>query len=260
MVSQNNYEITHILRRCNLDDANFIIDQIDSYVNFSDDSGLKEKRDMWNGNGIMPFGLAHKLETEIRYLGSNDIAYLRRKMWGYEPAGISFHEIIDDVSEACKIKIKSVGSIEYKLENFTLAMIDKKIKEMSPEEQHKIYEQCSGNIDDKFENIAQERFAKYGKTYSPLLLLMLGSEGAASAIIQELVVFIIGSFIGKKAASELIQKMLSDSPFLSLFGPIFMAGVTGWTIIDLSGPAMRKLIPILLWLGVVSLRDGLEEG
>lgn len=254
----SNYEITGILRRCSLDDTNFIIDQIDSYINFSDDSGLKELRTSWGGNGIMPLSLAHKLETEIRYLGSNDIAYLRRRMFGYEPAGVSMNEIIDDVSKSNKIKIKQVGSIEYKLEQFALAMADKKVNSMSVDEQQKLFESCKDTIDSNLHDKIIKDLKVRGSYYSPVLLGILGSK-LAPELIEGLIIGILANYMGKEAAKALLKETAKRMPFLAALGPIFIAGITGWTIIDIAGPANRKLVPILLWLGVVSLRNGLEE-
>lgn len=40
----------------------------------ADGDGLKELLESWEGEGPMPRVLNHKIEKEIRYLGSNDVA------------------------------------------------------------------------------------------------------------------------------------------------------------------------------------------
>ena len=106
------YELTAILNRCTKDDAKFLIDTIDSYLNITDDKGLKELFASWEGDGPMPRVLNHKIETEIRYLGSNDFAYMTRKLRGYEPAGVSVDEIIDDLCKLLKLEISTAHTLD----------------------------------------------------------------------------------------------------------------------------------------------------
>lgn len=255
-MSSSYYELTQILQRCTLKDANFIINQIDSYFNFTDDSGLKKLRDEWDGRGTMPVSLAQKLEKEIRYLGSNDFAYLWRNMFSDGLAGVSVQEIIDDVSKEYKITIKA-GSIEGRLENFTLGMMDKRIKNMTEEEQHELLKACGGTIDKKIEESVKNKLKQYGINYSPLLLVIMGSS-SASVLVESVIIGILSSFIGVQAAKEMLKQFVGKSPILTTLGPWFIAGLTGWTLIDLAGAANRKLVPILLCLGMVCLRNGLE--
>ena len=127
------YELTELLQRCTHEDAEFIIANIDSYINFTDDKGLKEMLGQWT-TGIMPLLLAQKIEKELRYLGSSDVAYAARKLRGLDPAGVPVDEMLDDISKVLKIKLKRVGTLEGKFEALAKGVVEKTFFNKSPEE------------------------------------------------------------------------------------------------------------------------------
>lgn len=247
------YQMLSLLQKCEKDDVQFIIDTIDSYINFSDDAGLKEEFANW-GSGKMPIAFAKKLETEIRYVGSNDIAYARRKLFGYEPAGVDVSEIIDDIAEAQKIKLKPIASVEGKVEELLKKMIQKKWSELTTEQQKELLKQFikGKEFDGLWEKIKNNK-----DLIIPILIQVLGKE-LSIKIIQAMAVGILTQIIGKAAATALIATIAKRIPAQAL-GPIMWIGSTAWLAIDFTGPAMRKTLPIILMLGIVALKDGPED-
>jgi hypothetical protein len=70
------YEMGALLHRCEADDFAILITQLDSYVNVSADSELKELLTLYRNNGEVSgkSRLVELLEREIRYAGSSDLA------------------------------------------------------------------------------------------------------------------------------------------------------------------------------------------
>ncbi len=248
------YQLTEILSRCDKNDIDFFINTIDSYVNFSDDKGLKELNKMWDDkNQKLPIVLANKIETEIRYVGSNDAAYAYRKIKGEVPAGVKIEEMINDVCDAMKIKVKKIGTIESKLEMLCRAIVDKEIFSLNKEKQKELLK--SMNISDETVKVIINQLDNKKKMAIPILLAVLGKQTSIQ-IVQGIISAVISTFIGKQAAKTLIMNLSTKMPWLAALGPVFIGIVTGWTIIDFAGPATRKTIPLLLYLGLICLRDG----
>lgn len=255
------YEATQLLLKCDVDDFEKLISQIDSYVNLTSDKELRQllARYRMDSSASNKDRLAKALEREIRYVGSADIAYVARKLIkGEEPAGVSFREIIDDVSSKMKVKQKQIGSIEARLERLVRSVSEKTFLSMSPEQQRKLLDESGVGREQQDQFFA--KLAENTAALLPLLLSLLGPEVTAN-LMQGLAVIVISKLIGKEAAKKLIEELAKRFPWWSEWiGPIAWALSLSWLAFDLQGPAYRKTIPIMLYLGIVGLRDGPEDG
>lgn len=255
------YEITPLLLKCDANDFSVLISQIDSYVNFSSDSELKKllaayQTHATNGSKT---ALAKVVEREIRYIGSSDIAYAFRKIKGDDdPAGVSIHAVIDDVSKKLRVKQKLLGTPEAKVERLVKWSVEKTFFALKPEQQRELFEKAGvgkGQQDEFFEKIKNNK-----AHFLPLLLSLLGPEITAT-IVQGLAITAMAAFMGRKAAEELFKNLATRFPWWAEWlGPIVWGLSLGWLAIDLQGAANRKTIPVLLYLGIVGLRDGPEDG
>lgn len=248
------YELTSLLSRCTKEDAEFLLSLIRSSINFTDDKGLGILYERWQPGTKMPIELNHKIETEIRYLGSNDFAYMRRKKRGDVPAGVHIDEIIDDICKLMKIEIPIAATIEGRLEIFAANVVDDQFRQASPQRQRAMIDRMGFDefrrreILDKL-NTGKEKFL-------PILLPMLSAQRAPQ-ILQALIFSILSQFIGKETAKRLLVQVAQKIPVVgAALGPILLAGGAGWLIVDLAGPASRKTIPLMLYLGSLALRDG----
>lgn len=255
------YEITSLLLKCEATDFGVLISQIDSYVNFSSDGELKRLLAAFEKTSADPekLKLAQALEREIRYVGSSDVAYAFRKFIGEQvPAGVSIQEIIADVSKKLKIKQKLLGTPEAKVERLVKAVVEKTFFALTAEQQRELFEKAGvgkGQQDEFFEKIKNNK-----AHFLPLLLSVLGPEITAT-IVQGLAITTIAAFMGRKAAEELFKNLVARFPWWAEWlGPIVWGLSLGWLAVDLQGAANRKTIPVLLYLGIVALRDGPEEG
>jgi hypothetical protein len=201
------YQITDLLLKVKKEDAKFIFDTIYSSVNFTDDYGLKNAFSNWIDDDVMPTPLAEKVEKEIRYVASNDIAYLRRKLWGHEPAGVPFEEIISDVANILELKINNKGSIEDQL----IELTNKAGAQMLPFIPKEEREKMAPLREDERENI----------------LLNLSKKNK-DLLLPTIINFAVG--VNKMMFPKYYKQML--------YSPS-------------EGPAYRKTVPILIYLGAI---------
>ncbi|TAL57263.1 hypothetical protein [Pandoraea sp.] len=255
------YELNSLLMKCEADDFSFLIDRIESFTNLSSDTELNEALGSFKQGGrrSQKESLAKTLEREIRYLGSSDIAYAYRKLTSSEePAGVSIHEIIEDVSKKLKVRQKLIGGVEAKLERLVKFTVEKMFFELKPEQQREMFDKAGVGKDQQDEFF--DKIKKNKAYFLPILFSLLGPEITAT-IVQGLAVAAIAAFIGRKAAEELLKNLIARFPWWAEWlGPIVWGLSLGWLAIDLQGAANRKTIPVLLYLGIVGLRDGPEDG
>lgn len=255
------YQLTSLFSKCTTADFAMLISQIDSYVNLSADAELRGLLDDFEKqeSSAARSQLEKTLEREIRYLGSADVAYAYRKLTSNEePSGVSFDEIISDVSSKLKIKQKLVGSIESKVERIVKFTVEKLFFSMSPEEQRELFTKAGvgkGQQEDFFNRVKDNK-----AHFLPILLSILGPE-VTLVIVQGLAISALAAVIGRKAAEQLIKNLLARFPWWAEWlGPIVWGLSLSWLALDLQGSAYRKTIPIVIYLGIVGLRDGPEEG
>ena len=249
------YQIMEILQKCDHDDADFFINLINSYINFTDDKGLNELREVWQQNDLMPAVLAKKIEREIRYLGSNDIAYAYRKLRGIDPAGIDMNELIDDVSKAMKINRINIKDIKFKLEFFCKAIVDKTFNDLDTSKQIDILSRL--NISkDNIDSILYE-INNYRDRSSILVLLssILGKK-VTSNIFENFIAYIVNLFISNNQKNIFDLMMKKINPATTLISPLYLTSLAPVPLIsEILGPAYRKTIPLILYLGLICIRS-----
>ncbi len=201
--------------------------------------------------------LNHKIEREIRYLGSNDFAYMTRKMRGYEPAGVSVDEIIDDLSKLLKIQISNASTLEARIEIFSGSVIDKQFAKLPEERQREVLKNM--NFDKHHIDVILKRIIDNKELLLSVILPILGKT-IGPEVFQSIIISIIAQFIGLQSAKQILAQIVSKLPLgTAWLGPVVWGATAVWSIADLSGPASRKTIPLILYLGVLCLRDGQTE-
>ncbi len=122
-------------------DYHFLIGIIEGPISLTDDLGLRallaavEKDD----NEETRAALNQRLEREIRYVGSADLAYAFRYATGRE-AGVPFSEIVRNVAKTVKIKLSPLGTDREVLETLVQEYATKQFARLSPEEQQQLLE------------------------------------------------------------------------------------------------------------------------
>ncbi|TFE36999.1 hypothetical protein E2553_46140 [Paraburkholderia dipogonis] len=255
------YEMTSLLMKCEVEDFAFLIEQIEGPFNLSSDSDLTAALGNFrrSGSEVAKSVLVKLIEREVRYLGSSEAAYAYRKLLSsQEPAGVSILEIVNDVSKKLTVRQKAIGTLEARLERLVKSAVEKAFFDLKPEQQRELFEQAK--VGSKQQGEFFDKIKSNKAHFLPLLFSLLGPEITAS-IVQGLTIAVIAQFIGREAAKELLKNILARFPWWAEWlGPIVWSLSLSWLAFDLQGAAYRKTIPILLYLGIVGLRDGPEDG
>lgn len=257
------YQMEGLLSKCELDDFKLILGHIDSYVNFTDDDDLAKTLADYECNPT-PHNkqlLIRLIETEIRYLGSSDFAYAKRKLIGGllwkndEPAGVGIDEIIADVSDKFGVKHRLVGTVEARLERLAKHAAEKTFFSLTPAQQRELFDKAG--VDKKIKEAFFDEFI-YTKKFLPLLLKLAGPL-ITTEIIESIALSIAAKHIGNQVVKEVAKNIAARFALVEWLGPIVWSLFVGSLIIDMQGPAFRKTIPIIVYLGIVALRDGPES-
>lgn len=242
-----------ILEKCEKEDFIYISDVLDSYLSFTNDKRRKELLSLSEGCAESRSELIQLMDDQIRYYGSSDIAYLKRALFGGD-GGVAAIEIVEDVCEKLKIKIKMGGSLEARLERLVNSVVEKELASKNSEELAKAFKDIG--IADADRDLILEHIKRDGKVLIlPILVNILGPK-ITLGIIETIIISLIAQIIGREAAKQLIKELMKRNPWLNSLGPILWVISGVWLTIDLQGPAYRKTVPICLYLGVVGLRDG----
>ena len=197
--------------------------------------------------------LSARMEREIRYLGSADFAYQFRKVTGREP-GVPFTEIIRDVAKTLKVKLTSLGTDREMLEELVQEYATQQFANLSSEEQQELLESLG---------VERERAAAFLKKSAGVFALpaLIHAFGVivVQGLIKTIIFGIIAKIIGRQLAMRLFNFLFSRLPWwVSWIGPAAWTLSIGWATFDIQGPATRKTIPVVLYLGLCSLRE--KEG
>ncbi|MFQ5571430.1 MAG: hypothetical protein ACE5G0_17265 [Rhodothermales bacterium] len=233
-------------------DYTFLLGIIESPVGFTNDSKLRALLSAVEENDTEETkeALNRQMEREIRYLGSADGAYFFRYITGREP-GVPFTQIVRNVAKALKVKVSTLGTDREVLEKLVQDYATKQFANLSPEQQQELLERLG---------VERDRAASFLKKSAgvftvPMLIQAFGTF-VVNGLIKTVIFGLIGKIIGKQLATRLFNLLVSRFPWwVSWIGPAAWTLSIGWAAFDIQGPAYRKTIPIVLYLGLCSLRE-----
>ena len=233
-------------------DYHFLAGIIESPFNLTDDRKLKSLITSVEENDTREHraALNDQLEKEIRYLGSADLAYFVRQ-WSSDSPGVSFPEIIRDVAKALKVDVPQIGTERQMIEQVVQQYATKQFADLPDEEKQKMLESLG---------VEQQRAASFIKKSAgvfalPMLIEAFGSL-VVNGLIKNIIFGLIGKIIGHQLAMRLFNFILGRFPWwVAWIGPAAWTVSVGWTAFDIQGPAYRKTIPIVLYLGLCSMRE-----
>jgi uncharacterized protein YaaW (UPF0174 family) len=79
-------------------------------------------------------------------------------------------------------------------------------------------------------------------------------------LIKRIIFGTIARIIGQQLAQRLFSFVAGRFPWwLAWIGPAAWSLSIGWTAFDLQGPALRKTMPIVLYLGLCSMRGRIQQ-
>jgi uncharacterized protein YaaW (UPF0174 family) len=249
-----------ILAKAELADFEFLLGILTGRWNFIQDEALKNalqefRRDPSDDNRK---NLADRIEHETRYAGSAELAYWIRVLLGREP-GVQFDDVIQDVSKKLGVKNRALGTPTGRLQRLVRGLVQKSFLGLTPDEQRQLL-QSQGVGLNQIQQLLDKLKAGGKVALLPLLYSVLGGQ-LTQKLILGLGIEFISIVIGKQAAMKLIGQIVARFPWWGeCLGPIVCTGSVVWLAIDLQGPAYRITVPTLVYLGLISLRNGPEGG
>lgn len=238
-------------------DLHFLVGIVESPITLTNDSrlrGLAAAMDSGDDPDSRS-ALAAALDHEIRYLGSSDLAYAFRSLTGGE-AGVPAEEIIRDVSGQLKVPYRGLGTIGDQLAHLAESYATRAFADLPPDEQQRMLEELG---------VERDKAAAFLKRSAGVFALPVMIEAFNVVVVQGLIKTIIfgtiARIIGRQLAAKLFAFLAGRIPWwVGWIGPAAWTLSLGWTALDLQGPASRKTVPVMLYLGLCAVRNRSERG
>lgn len=194
--------------------------------------------------------LSDALEHEIRYYGSASVPYMVRKTFGAEP-GASFSVIIRDAARKLKVRLTPLSTEREMIAELAQETATQQFAGLTSDEQQRLLEDLG---------IEREHAVAFLKRSAGVFAVPAMIEAFGIIVVQGLiktVIFgLIAKIIGAQLAARLLQFLVSRLPWwVGWISPATWTLSLGWVALDIQGPAMRKTIPIVLYLGLCVLRE-----
>lgn len=179
---------------------------------------------------------ATKIADYLRQVGSNDIATLLR---GGE--GVAYEEVVFDVGEKLKAKVKRSYSIETNEEQILLKMFEDALERMTEDEKRSIFLSMG----------VSEFDIPYGALGAVAIQSLLREFAGFS-------VYRITVVVANMVSRSLLGSGLSFATNAALtravgaiLGPIGWIATGLWLLLDLAGPAFRKTVPAVIHVALL---------
>lgn len=189
-------------------------------------------------------------EEDFRYLGSSELMYVFRSLTGNE-RGAPFQTIVREVARSLKVDSNLLGSDREIVERLAEGYATQQFAGLPPDEQQKMLEELGVEADK-----AKAFIARSAGVFALPMLIEAFNIVIVQGLIKTIIFGTIAKIIGSQLASKLFAFLVARMPWwVSWIGPAAWTLSLGWTALDLQGPAKRKTIPIVLYLGLCSLRE-----
>lgn len=191
-----------------------------------------------------------QFEEDFRYVGSSEIMYVFRSLTG-EEKGAPFQGIVRDVASALKVDANLLGSDREIVERLAESYATQQFADLPVEEQQKMLESLGVDKDK-----AAAFLARSAGVFALPMLIEAFNLVIVQGLIKTIIFGTIARIIGSQLAGKLFAFLVARMPWwVSWIGPAAWTLSLGWTAFDLQGPAKRKTIPAVLYLGLCSLRE-----
>jgi hypothetical protein len=245
-----------VLQHLSIADYHFVVGAIASLWSLTDDSGLQTALEKYEASGSDTdrTHLDELIEREIGYLGSSEIAYFVRSASG-KKAGLPFSTVVADVARSLDLHPDRLTTINEQLVDIVTSYATVRFAELTAEEQQQML------VDLGVDKKRAEAFVKRSAgVFAPPLLIEAFNVVVVEGLIKKIIFGTIARFLGREATRKLLTFILGRFPWwVSWVGPVAWMGSIGWTVLDLQGPAYRKTIPIVLYLGLCVMRHESAE-
>ncbi|MGB1048425.1 MAG: hypothetical protein ACPG3U_01930 [Rhodothermales bacterium] len=191
-----------------------------------------------------------QFEEDVRYVGSSEIMYVFRSLTG-EERGTPFQSIVRDVARSLKVDANLLGSDREVVERLAEGYATQQFADLPPDEQQKLLEDLGVE-----EERAKAFLARSAGVFALPMLIEAFNLVVVQGLIKTIIFGTIAKIIGSQLVGRLFAFLVARMPWwVSWIGPAAWTLSLGWTAFDLQGSAKRKTIPIVLYLGLCSLRE-----
>lgn len=233
-------------------DYRFLAGIMESPLNQTDDAGFLSLVTELESNDTPQHREAIQtlFEQDFRYLGSSEIMYVFRSLTGSDK-GAPFQEIVRDVARSLKVDASLLGSDRDVVERLAESYATQQFADLPPEEQQKLLEDLGVDAQK-----ARAFLARSAGVFALPMLIEAFNIVIVQGLIKTIIFGTIARIIGSQLAAKLFTFLVGRMPWwVSWVGPAAWTLSIGWTAFDLQGPATRKTIPVVLYLGLCSLRE-----
>lgn len=237
-------------------DYTFLAEVIRSPFNVHDDAVLVRRAaeyEQSESEGALA-AVQAALEDAIRYLGSSDVAYHYRRVTGGE-GGVAFRVVVEDVARVLGVRVRRTAPIDEMVADLAATYAGVAFGKLDRDEQQKMLTELG---------VDREQAARFLRRSAGVFalpaLLQAFNAVVVEALIKRVIFGVIARFIGSRLAGQLFAFLAGRLPWwVNWVGPVAWAGSIGWTATDLQGPAYRKTVPVVLYLGLCVVRErGIE--
>lgn len=238
---------------CTRDDYRFLVDLLASDLNRTDDAGLRRRFERYADTESAEdrAALDAHLDRTLRYLGAHDVAYALREATGQAP-GVSLETLIAEAARALGMHAPEHGSPRERCERVVETHTLRTWRALPRDEQQRLLEGLG---------VERQRALDFVRTASGVYAfpVLVGAFNAlvVQGLVKTVIFGTISKVVGARISSLLFGQLLARMPWWAAWlGPASIALSAGWTALELGGPALRKTVPAVLYLGLVSLREG----
>jgi len=251
----------HVFHRCTLEDYRFLVGICTEGFRLTDGTLLAAFQQFEKtGEAEDRARLDLLVQEDLGYLGSADAAYWTRRLGG-KPGGVPFDEIVNDVAKYLEVRLPRDGTTDEHLALLASSWTRRMLVTLPANEVHAFLDALGVE-----EAQAWRLLGRTSAAFSVPLLL----SGVEYLLVHHLVRGVLLSnltrFLGQRISTMVLGAMVSRFPWWTRWiVPAAWVGSLGFTVLDLQGPAFRKTVPVVLYLGSLVLRDaaqavGLEVG
>lgn len=240
-----------LLALCTPDDLAFLVGLLESPLNATDDTRLRALLAKAEAEAAPEAreNLEDAIADALGYLGSGEAQFWWRKAWGQTP-GVPFQQVARDVARSLGLEVRLVGTDREVAETIAELYATRTFAGLAPEEQQRMLESLG---------VERDKAAAFVKRSAGVFALPVLVQAfdvlVVRGLIQGVVLGAITKVIGAAAAQRILGFAVGRLPWwVGWVGPAAWTLSITSTALKLQGPAERKTIPAVLYLGLVALR------
>jgi hypothetical protein len=164
-----------------------------------------------------------------------------------KPARDEIHEAVTETARRLDVRVRVPvgGTLTSRLRALTTSVVDRAIASLPPDGQRRLLGDALDRSDPK--------------TSMPDLARAAAIPVLGAPIVEGIVVHAAAAFLGREVARGLLRAAIARAPFLpAVLGPLAWTGGGALLAWELAKPAYRKLVPALLFVGLLTLRKPSE--